>query len=175
LVEAPPGGGTPDLRFVGWILNLICNHTHPKNGRHELRRSKLDTPHVRERAVKELSTGNSQSAIAKGIGLNQSQVSRWSNRADIKKLLEEEQKRMLSATPDAVQNFIDVVQEDVLKARELQLKASEVVLKTGGIIPSIHSQTLNLYQEKPILTPNIAKFLDFITRHITADPDEMCT
>jgi hypothetical protein len=130
-----------------------------------MRKSKLDTPHIKEKVVKQLASGKSQYSISKEIGLNRSQVSRWSRREDIKELLEEEQKRLLSATPDAVGNFIDLVGEDIpkenLKARELQLKASEVILKCGGIIPTVHLQTLNIFQDnRQLISPNIMAILN---------------
>ena len=58
-----------------------------------MRKSKLDNPHSKHKIVKELATGKSQGKIAKEVGLNQSQISRWSKRDDIKELLEDEQKR----------------------------------------------------------------------------------
>jgi hypothetical protein len=139
-----------------------------------MRKSKLDTPHVKEKVVKQLAAGESQNSISKEIGLNHSQVSRWSRREDIKELLEEEQKRLLSATPDAVGNFIELVPKDNLKARELQLKASEVILKCGGIIPTVHSQTLNMYQDnRQLISPNIMAILNSKFDEITGiDEDQ---
>ena len=57
-----------------------------------MRKSKLDTPHIKEMVVKKLAVGESQESIAKDVGLNQSQVSRWiANREDIRSLIEQQQ------------------------------------------------------------------------------------
>ncbi len=121
--------------------------------------SKLDIPHIKGKVVKELAVGKSQNAIAREVGLNQSNVCRFANKDDIRRLVEEEQKRLLEVTPDAVQVYIDLITEDVdkkdIKRRELQLKASRDVLKTGGILPRpINSQTLfNIHDNSTGLSP----------------------
>jgi hypothetical protein len=83
----------------------------------------------------------------------------------LRSCLNESRKGCLVPTPDAVGNFIELVGEDIpkenLKARELQLKASEVILKSGGIIPTVHSQTLNMYQDnRQLISPNIMAILN---------------
>jgi hypothetical protein len=135
-----------------------------------VKKSKLDTPHIKGKIVKELAVGKSQNAIAQEIGMNQSNVCRFANRDDIKSLVEEEQKRLLKMTPDAVQVYIDLITEDIdkgdIKRRELQLKVCRDVLKSGGILPTpVNSQTLiNIHDEnKPILHPIV---MEIISKHI---------
>ena len=147
-----------------------------------MKKSKLDTPHIKEKVVKELAVGKSQNIIAQEVGLNQSNVCRFANKDDIKMLVEEEQKRLLEVTPDAVQVYIDLITEDIdkkdIKRRELQLKASRDVLKTGGILPTpINSQTLiNIHNEnKPILSPVIMQIISSHISEVLADPDEEST
>jgi predicted transcriptional regulator len=130
------------------------------------RSSKLDLPHIKEKVVKELATGKPQTKIAREVGIDQSQVSRWSRKEDVRELLEKEQKRLLQATPDAVKVYLDIIREKIpkedIKRRELQLKASKEVLKSGGILPSpIHSQTfINMYQKNDVLlSPKINELL----------------
>jgi transposase-like protein len=76
-----------------------------------MRKSKLDSPHTKVRVVKQLAPGQSQSSIAKEVGLNQSQVCRFANREDIRTLIEQEQARLLEVVPDAVENVKDLVKE----------------------------------------------------------------
>jgi predicted transcriptional regulator len=148
-----------------------------------MRRSKLDTSHIKEKVVKELATGKSQGAIAVEVGLNQSQVSRWSSKDEIRELIENEKAKLVEVVSDAVENVKGLVRgmKDIpksnIKERELSYKASKDVLKSVGLLPTpINSQTLiNIQGNEPILTPNIAKYLDLMTRHLTDDPDEMCT
>jgi hypothetical protein len=104
------------------------------------------------------------------MGLNQSNVSRFVNKDDIKMLVEEEQRRLLKMTPDAVQVYIDLITEDIdkgdIKKRELQLKVCRDVLKSGGILPTpVNSQTLiNIHNEnKPIISPFVQ---EIISKHI---------
>ena len=110
------------------------------------RTSKLDVPHIKEKVVKELATGKPQTKIASEVGIDQSQVSRWSRKEDIRESIEKEQIRLLQATPDAVKVYIDLIQAEIplddIKKKELQLKACKEVLKISGLLPSpIHSQT----------------------------------
>jgi predicted transcriptional regulator len=143
-----------------------------------MKKSKLDIPHIREKVVKELAVGKSQNVIAKDVGLNQSSVSRFANRDDIRALIEQEQAKLLDCVPDAVQNVKDLVREmrDIpkkdTKRRELSYKASKDVLKSVGLLPTpIQSQTLvNLYQDnKTLISPFIQELLDAKFDEITAD------
>jgi predicted transcriptional regulator len=139
-----------------------------KCGGIQVKKSKLEAPHIKERVIKQLAVGESQNSIAREMGLHQSQVSRFANREDIKSLIEHEQRRLLEAVPDAVQNIKDLVSDmkdipkDNIKQRELSYKASKDVLKTVGLLPTpIQSQTLiNLYQDnKAIISPKVMQML----------------
>jgi predicted transcriptional regulator len=143
-----------------------------------MKKSKLDIPHIREKVVKELAVGKSQNVIAKDVGLNQSSVSRFANRDDIRALIEQEQAKLLDCVPDAVQNVKDLVREmrDIpkkdTKRRELSYKASKDVLKSVGLLPTpIQSQTfVNLYQDnKTVISPFIQELLNAKFDEITAD------
>src|SRR3990170_5155409 len=114
-----------------------------------MRKSKLDTPHIKKEVIKRLAVGESQSSIANSVGLDQSQVSRFSSREDIRAFIEEEQKKLLEVVPDAVGNVMSLVREmkDIpakdTKRRELSYKASTDVLKSVGLLPTpLQSQTL---------------------------------
>jgi predicted transcriptional regulator len=151
-----------------------------------MRKSKLDTPHIRKQVVKELVTGKSQNKIAKEIGLHQSQISRWSNKEDIRILIEQEQERLLEAVPDAVENVKSLVREmktipkKDIKRRELSYKASKDVLKSVGLLPTpIQSQTfVNLYQHNqtalsPIILQLLAKHSEKAIDFETVNEDDI--
>jgi predicted transcriptional regulator len=146
-----------------------------------LRKSKLDVPHIKEKITKELAVGKSQNAIASEVGLNQSQVSRFANRDDIRALIEQEQAKLVECVPDAVQNVKDLVREmkdtpkKDTKRRELSYKASKDVLKSVGLLPTpIQSQIfVNLYQDKKtLISPFIQDMLNAKFAEITANADE---
>jgi hypothetical protein len=139
-----------------------------------LKQSKLDA--YKENIVKRLAVGKSQGNIATEMGVNQSSVSRFANREDIRTLIEQEQAKLIDCLPDAVQNYINLVREDIpkgdIKRRELQLKASKDVLKGGGLLPTpVQSQTfVNLYQEnKPLLSPIVMEIISKKVEEITSD------
>jgi hypothetical protein len=139
-----------------------------------LKQSKLDA--YKENIVKRLAVGESQGNIATEMGVNQSSVSRFANREDIRTLIEQEQAKLIDCLPDAVQNYINLVREDIpkgdIKRRELQLKASKDVLKGGGLLPTpVQSQTfVNLYQEnKPLLSPIVMEIISKKVEEITSD------
>jgi predicted transcriptional regulator len=143
-----------------------------------LRKSKLDTPHIKEKVVKQLAVGESQNRIAKEVDLNQSQISRFASRDDVRELIEQEQARLVECVPDAVENVKDLVKEmkDIpkkdTKRRELSYKASKDVLKSVGLLPTpVQSQTfINLYQDnRTELSPLVRELLDAKFAEITAD------
>jgi len=137
-----------------------------------MKKSKLDTPHIKAQVVRQLASGESQNSISKEVGLNQSSVCRFANREDIIRLIEQEQARLLGVVPDAVQNMKDLVTEmpnipkkDV-KRRELSYKASKDVLKSVGLLPTpVQSQVfISLYQgNTQILSPVIMQILNQLT------------
>lgn len=133
-----------------------------------VRKSKLDTPHIKKEITKRLAVGESQNSIARDVGLDQSQVSRWSRKEDIRAFIEQEQKKLLEVVPDAVGNVMFLVREmkDIpakdTKRRELSYKASADVLKSVGLLPTpLQSQTLvNIYSSQNVfMSPAMAEAL----------------
>ena len=107
-----------------------------------MRRSKLDIPHIKKDVIRRLAVGESQGSIAKGVGLSQSQISRFARREDIKPLIENEQMRLIEKVPDAVDYVKSLIPRKGqrgsmdMKEKELAYKASHDVLKAVGIMPS---------------------------------------
>ena len=135
-----------------------------------MKKSKLDTPHIKTEVVKRLAVGESQSSISKDVGLHRSQISRFANREDIKRLVEQEQIRLLDALPDAVNNTKKLVKEmnklpkrDV-NNRKLSWEASKVIMEAGGVIPTsrISHTLVNIYQQNfnQFIPPIIQELLD---------------
>jgi len=130
--------------------------------------SRLDAPAIKEAVVKRLAAGESQSSIAREVGLHPSQVCRFANSEDVKKMVEEQTMSFLEAVPDAVQNVKDLVKEmpeipkEETKRRELSLKASLKVLEAPGIVnTTTPSQTfLNITKtDNLILLPAVAAII----------------
>ena len=132
-----------------------------------MKKSKLDALPIKEKVVKKLAVGESQNSIAKQVELNQSQISRFANREDIRTLIEQEQRKLLEVVPDAVENVKNLVKEmrdipkDDIKRRELSYKASKDVLKNVGLLPApVQSQTLiNIQNNQSALLPVIQELL----------------
>jgi hypothetical protein len=142
-----------------------------------VRKSKLEPPHVKQEIVKRLASGESQYSIAKEVGLNRSTVCRFANRGDIRRLIEQEQRKLIEVVPDAVENVKSLVREmkeipqEEIKRRELSYKASKDVLKSVGILPTpAHSQTfIDISQENnQIISPVVWQVIDSITDELTA-------
>ncbi len=55
------------------------------------KRARLDVPHVKTEVVKRLAVGETQTSIAEQFGVDQSQVSRFASKDEIRQLVEEEQ------------------------------------------------------------------------------------
>ena len=131
--------------------------------------SKLDRLPVKQDVIHKLAIGESQNSIAKQIGVNQSTVSRFANKDEAQKLIEEEQLKLVEVLPDAVQNVKDLVEEmkgipkgDV-KRRELSYKATTDVLKATNVFPSpqyAHNIFNDNSQQNTLITPAFQKFLD---------------
>ena len=116
---------------------------------------KLDSLHIKDNVVKKLAAGEPQTSIAEQIGVDQSTISRFVNKDEIKSRLEKEQLKLAEAAPDAVQNVKDLVEEmkdipkDDIKRRELSYKASKDTLKAVGLFPTpqyAHSLT-NIFND----------------------------
>ena len=76
-----------------------------------MKKSKLDRPHVKKEVIRRVASGESQRSIAKDVGVNPSQVSRFLKRENIKPFIEEEQIRLLEIVPGAVENVKQLVRE----------------------------------------------------------------
>ncbi|OGP87920.1 MAG: hypothetical protein A2157_02675 [Deltaproteobacteria bacterium RBG_16_47_11] len=132
-----------------------------------MKRSKLDSPPIREKVIQCLGAGESHESIAKDMGLNQSQVSRFANKEEIKDLIEQEQKRLLEVVGDAVENIKGLVREiptipkKDIKRRELSYKASLDTLKAVGIMPTpVQSQVItNIYEQKNLTLSPVVQAL----------------
>ncbi len=86
-------------------------------------------------------------------------ISRFANKDEARARIEEEKLKLAEATPDAVQNVKDLVEEmkdipkDDVKRRELSYKASKDVLKATNIFPSPQFAH-NIYNDNRIQTQN---------------------
>ncbi len=128
---------------------------------------KLD--HVKDDVVKKLAIGKSQTSIAEQVGVDQSTISRFANKNEARARIEEEKLKLAEATPDAVQNVKDLVEEmkgipkDDIKRRELSYKATTDVLKATNVLPS-PQYAHNIYndnRQQEVISPSYQAFLDF--------------
>jgi hypothetical protein len=141
-----------------------------------VKKSKLDKPGIKQEVIKRLAVGESQRGIAKDVGVDPSQVSRFARREDIKPFIEQEQMKLVEVVPDAVENVKELVKEmknipkKDIKRRELSYKASLETLKAVGIMPSpvqslvitnIYNQT-NVFQT-PLVREIIKKYVKSLT------------
>ncbi len=136
--------------------------------------SKLNKLPVKNEVIHQLAIGETQTDIAKQVGVDQSQISRFANKDKNIKLIEEEQEKFIEIVPDAVQNVKDLVTEmptlakDDIDNRKLSFDASKVVLKATNILPSPQFAHLltNIYndnrQQTAIISPNV---LDMFAKH----------
>jgi len=121
----------------------------------------LDTPHIKKNVVQRLAVEESQRSVAKEVGIDHSQINRFSNREDIRAIIEEEPMRLVEVVPDAVENVKELVREmkkipkkDVRRL-ELSYKASLDTLKSVGIMPNpAQSQVItSIYQQNNLAIP----------------------
>jgi transcriptional regulator with XRE-family HTH domain len=147
---------------VGFIPTLL----HIRSCKVKKRQSKLDTPHIKKEAVKRLAAGESQSTVARRVGLDQSQVSRWLRKEDVAALVEKETLRLLEVVPDAIENVRYLVKgmkkAKTDKARELGYKASQDALKVGGIMKDEQGPVVTkIYQRNQfILSPVVQQIIN---------------
>ncbi len=140
--------------------------------------SRLDTPVIRDKVIKDLAIGRNKAEIAREVGLSRSQVSRYSQREDVREELESLWVRLFEVAPDAVTNLQTLVKgmnkipRRDTKARELAYKASLKVLEGIGILPS---------QSPSVLVQNIvnnqmnvvdARSLEILSRYLAEDSIE---
>ena len=114
-----------------------------------------------------LVAGIPQEDIARELRVNQSTISRFSSKEEIKTVIEAETKNLLEALPDAVENVKTLVRgmKDLpiseSKARELALKASFRVLETGGVLNSSSPSqvVLNISRNDNYVSPIVDKII----------------
>ncbi len=106
--------------------------------------SKLNKLPVKNEVIHQLAIGETQTNIAKQVGVDRSQISRLANEDKNIQLIEEEREKLVRVLPDAVENVkdLDLVEEmkdipkDDIKRRELSYKASKDTLKAVGLFPT---------------------------------------
>ena len=132
---------------------------------------------MKKQIAKALVGGESQTAIARTLGVSQSTISRLANREDIKPFIEQEQMKLVEVVPDALENIKELVREmkdipkDKTKRRELSYKASHDVLKAVGLMPTPMQSPLimNIYNDNRNLTlsPFMRELLDRHDKELT--------
>ncbi len=138
---------------------------------------KLD--HVKDKVTKMIAVGEPQTSIAKQIGVDQSTISRFANKDEAQKLIEEEKTKLIEVLPDAVQNVKDLVTEmkdipkDDNKNRELSYKATTDVLKATNVFPS-PQYAQNIYndnsQQTTVISAAFQQFIDFQSKNGAKGP-----
>ena len=127
--------------------------------------SKLDKLPVKNKVVHQLAVGESQTSIAKQVGVDQSTISRFAKEDEIRQLIEEEREKLVRVLPDAVKNVKALVEgmknvpEDNIKKLELCYKASKDTLKATGLFPS-PQYAHNIYNDnrtQTVVEPKIMK------------------
>jgi hypothetical protein len=132
-----------------------------------MRTSKLNPLHIKQEIAKRLAVGESQSSIAKGMGICHTTISRFSRRDDVQRLIEDETRNLLEVVPDAVENMKTLVREmkripkNDHKRRELSYKASQKVLESAGIMntPTASQTLVNIVNKQENLIPPIIQEL----------------
>ena len=132
-----------------------------------MRTSKLNPSHIKQEIARRLAVGESQSSIAKGMGICHTTISRFSRREDVQKLIEDETRNLLEVVPDAVENIKNLVREmksipkNDHKRRELSYKASQKVLESAGIMntPTASQTLVNIVNKQENLIPPIIQEL----------------
>ncbi|MHC4270342.1 MAG: hypothetical protein ACYSTS_18045 [Planctomycetota bacterium] len=132
--------------------------------------SKLDKLPVKNEVIHKLAIGETQTSIAGQVGVDQSTISRFANKDEAQKLIEEEQIKLVEVLPDAVGNVKSLVEgmkdvpEDDIKKLDLCYKATKDVLKATNVFPS-PQYAHNIYndnsQNNTVITPAFQQFLDF--------------
>ncbi len=104
--------------------------------------SKLNKLPVKNEVIHQLAIGETQTNIAKQVGVDRSQISRFTKEDENIQLIEEERQKLIRVLPDAVENVKTLVEgmkdipEDNIKKLELCYKASKDTLKATGLFPS---------------------------------------
>jgi len=102
-----------------------------------MKTSKLNSPVIKVRAVRALAAGETQEVVAQAVGVDQSAISRWTKRDDIRQALEEEGMRLASSIPAAVENYKGLIGNfDKLTGEDKKLgfRATTRLLEATGIL-----------------------------------------
>jgi hypothetical protein len=127
--------------------------------------SKLNELSVKNEVINKLAIGETQTNIAKQVGVDRSQISRFAKDDEIRQQIEEEREKLVKVLPDAVENVKTLVEEmktlpmEDTKNRELSYKASKDVLKATNIFPS-PQYAHNIYNDnrtQTVVEPKIMK------------------
>jgi transposase-like protein len=138
----------------------------------------LESEEVKEQIAKALIAGESQTAIARTLGVSQSTISRLANKDDVKALIEREGLRLLEAVPQAVENLKALINEmpnipeKEVRRRELSFKASKKVLESVGLLNTLSPSPMfvNIINAgTTIISPVIEKLLQQIQIHRSSD------
>ena len=126
-------------------------------------KSRLDNTEIKNRVIKELAAGISQTQIANQLGVSQSLISKFSTRKDVRPFIEREQLRLIEVIPDAVYNVKKLVEEmkdiptNEVARQKLAYKATSDVLKSVGIYPNpVQANSItNIYNDnrKAVISP----------------------
>ncbi len=125
--------------------------------------SKLDKLPVKNEVIHQLAIGETQTNIAKQVGVDRSQISRFAKEDEIIQLIEEEREKLVRVLPDAVKNVKTLVEgmkdEEDIKKLELCYKASKDTLKATGLFPSPQFAH-NIYNDnrtQTVVEPSVMK------------------
>ncbi len=127
--------------------------------------SKLNKLPVKNEVIHQLAIGETQTNIASQVGVDRSQISRFTKEDKNIQLIEEERGKLVKVLPDAVGNVKTLVEgmknvpEDNIKKLELCYKASKDTLKATGLFPSPQFAH-NIYNDnrtQTVVEPKIMK------------------
>lgn len=112
-----------------------------------MRKSILDRPHIKLKIARQIAIGQTQSHIAREIGICQSSISRFLRREDMRKLVDKEVMRLLESSEDVVgiiKQLIDnywTIKDPIEK--KLAHQAMSWIMKLAWALPSEEKQPVN--------------------------------
>jgi hypothetical protein len=104
-----------------------------------VKKSRLDSLPIKDMVIQCLAVCETQKSIAKDVGLNQSQISRFARREDIKPLIEQEQQELISTNlPMAGERLSSLLQGGPkdYQSMKLQLQAASMIHHLAWILAS---------------------------------------
>ena len=148
-----------------------------------MRNHQKDVDDIVETPVRDVEIGKMRAAgmpyqaIGDAVGLGKSRVAVICERDDVKAIIENEQKRLVSLVPSAVDNYKTWIMRGSTTnnkdEREVAYKASTKVLESTGILNGAPSTLVQiLYNDnKTIISPVIMGLLKDFTSKIAEIPD----